>query len=131
MAPSPKTYVRGRDKSVWKMETFTKGLSKTIKDTVRAFANSQVAVSTKENGETISLKAMVFFTLAEMKSLKVDSTKAWFPTVNLSKLSWLMGVTTKETTAIISDMELEYAIIQTAISTKGSGPQINVLVEER
>jgi len=80
-----KIYVLDKDKSEWKTVMSIKELLKTTKDTALEFANFQQELSIKENGETISLKAMVFFTLDKTKLLKVDSIKAWFQILNQSK----------------------------------------------
>ena len=83
-----KMYVLAKDQSEWKTVMSIKELLKTIKDTVLVFANFPAELSIKENGETIILKATVFFTLDKTKLLKVDSIKAWFrPLVNRLKLS--------------------------------------------
>ena len=131
LALFPKTYAQVRDKSAWNAEMSTRALSKTTKDTAQAFASLPVVLCTKVNGEMTSPKAMEFFTLAKMKSLKEDLTREWFPTANLSKLFWLMAVTMKATTATIRDTELECATIPTGISTRDSGLQTNESAEAR
>ena len=80
-----KIYALDKDKSEWKTVMSIKELLKTTKDTALEFANFQPELSIKENGETISLKAMVFFTPDKTKLLKVDSIKAWFQILNQSK----------------------------------------------
>ena len=77
-----KMYDLAKDQSEWKTVMSIKELSKMIKDTVLVFANYPVELSIKENGETIIPRETVFFTPARTKSLKVDSIKEWFQTVN-------------------------------------------------
>lgn len=73
------------DQSEWRMVISIKVLLKTTRDTEQESANSHLVLSTKENGETIILREMVFYTLVKTKLSKVDSTKEWFQTVNQSK----------------------------------------------
>ena len=73
------------DQSEWRMVISIKVLLKTTRDTAQESANSHLVLSTKENGETIILREMVFYTLDKTKLSKVDSTKEWFQTVNQSK----------------------------------------------
>jgi len=70
------------DPSEWKTAMSTKELLKMTKDTAQVFANLLAGLSIKENGETIIPRETVFFTPARTKSLKVDSIKEWFQTVN-------------------------------------------------
>ena len=85
MVPFPKMFDRAMDQSEWRMVISIKVLLKTTRDTEQESANSHLVLSTKENGETIILREMVFYTLDKTKLLKVDSTKEWFQTVNQSK----------------------------------------------
>ena len=78
-----KMYDLDKGPSEWKTAMSTKELLKMTKDTALVFANLLAGLSIKENGETIIPREMVFFTPAKTKSLKVDSTKEWFQTVNL------------------------------------------------
>ena len=131
MVLSLKTYVLAKDKSEWKTGTFTKVLSKTTKDTAQEFVNLLAGLSTKVNGETTSLKAMVFFTLDRMRLLKEDLTKGWFQTVNQSKSFLQMVLTMRATFKTTKDKAPESATTQTAISMRANGQEINVLAEEK